>query len=131
MRVETIDNKNPRRCRIQCNGALNMPHKILFGPRRPHGRRHDLPGRDLKIGDQRLGPMPNVVKFHTLDPTRLQRLCRMRPFIGLNAGFLIRAYHMYPVCMQLLSAVIQLTYRVDVGVKLLRVRRPVVIKPRP
>lgn len=55
----------------------------------------------------------------------------MRPFIGLNTGFLIRAHHMYPVCMQLLGVVLQLAARLDVYVKLLRVRRPVMREPIP
>lgn len=131
MRVETIEHKNPRRCRIKRNGALNMSHKILFGPRRPHGRCNNLPSRHLKIGDQRLGPMPNVFKFHALYQARLQRPGRMSPFIGLNAGLLIRAHDMHTVGMQGLGIVIELAYRLDVCVKLLRVRSPLMIEPIP
>lgn len=131
MRVETINNKNPRGGRIKRNGALNMLHTILFGPRWSHGRRHDLPGRHLKSGDQGLRPMPNVFKFHALDPARLQRPCRIRPFIGLHTGLLIRAHDMHTVFMQGLGCVIEVAYRPDVGVKLLRVRRPVMMEPIP
>lgn len=55
----------------------------------------------------------------------------MSPFIGLNTGFLIRAHDMHTVGMQGLSVVIQLAYRLDVCVKLLRVCRPVMIEPIP
>ena len=131
MRVEMIDDKNPSRCRITRHRALNMSHKILFGPGRTHGGCNNLPCRDLKIGDQRLGSMTNVFKFHAFHQARLHGPCGMRPFIGLHAGLLIRAHDMYPVCMQLLGVVIQLADRLDVCVKLLRVRRPVMIEPIP
>ena len=55
----------------------------------------------------------------------------MRSFIGLNASLLIRTHDMYTVGRQVLGVVIQLADRLDLGVKLLRVRRPVMIEPIP
>ena len=131
MRVEMIDDKNPPRCRIKRNRALNVSHKILFGPGRAHGWCEDVSCRDFKISHQRLGSMPNVFKFHTLDQSRLQRPCGMRSFIGLNASLLIRTHDMYTVGIQVLGVVVQLADRLDIGVKLVRVRRPVMIEPMP
>ena len=129
MRVETLDHKHPRRSRITCNGALKMSHKIFFSPCRTYGRCHNLPGRHLNIGHQRLGPMPNVCTFHTFDQAPLQRRCRMRPFTGLHTGCLIRAHHMYSMCMQLLGVAIPLAYRVDICITWLRIRSPVMSEP--
>jgi hypothetical protein len=131
MRVEMIDHKNPPRCRLKRNGTLNRSHEILFGPRRAHGRCQYLPCRDLKIGDQRLSPMTNVFTFHTLCQPRLQRPCGRRAFVGLNAGLLIRTHDMHPVGMQVVGVVIQVAYRLDFGVKWLRVPSPVMIEPIP
>ena len=55
----------------------------------------------------------------------------MRSFIGLNAGLLIRTHHMYTMGIQVLGVVIQLADRLDIGVKLVGVRRPVMIEPIP
>ena len=67
----------------------------------------------------------------TLPPAWLHGPGRMGPLIGLNAGLLIRAHDMDPMFMQLLGVVIQLAHRPDVCVKWRRVRRPVMIEPRP
>ena len=131
MRVEMIEDKNPLRCRIKRNSALDVSHKILFGPGWAHGGCNDVSCRDLKISYQRLGSMPNVFEFHPLDQPRLQRPCGMRSFIGLNAGLLIRTHHMYTMGIQVLGVVIQLADRLDIGVKLVGVRRPVMIEPIP
>lgn len=95
MRVQAIDNENPFRGWVTPNGTLNMAHKILFSPGRPHGRRQDLPGRDLKIGDQCLRAMPNIFKFDAFHQAWLHRTCGMRAFIGLDAGLLIGAHDMH------------------------------------
>jgi hypothetical protein len=95
MRVQAVDNENPFRGGVTHDGTLNMAPKILFSPRRPHGRRQDLPGRDLKIGDQRLRAMPNIVKFAVFHQAWLQRTYGMRALIGLNAGLLIGAHDMH------------------------------------
>lgn len=131
MRVETIDDKHPCCGRIKRDGTLNMSDKILFSPGRPHGRCHDLPCRDLKIGDQRLGAMTDVVTFRAFHQAWRHGPCGMGPLIGLNAGLLIRAHDMYPVFMQLLGVVIPLADRPDVCVKWLRVCGPVMIEPIP
>ena len=131
MRVETIDDKHPCCGRITRDGTLNMPAKSSSVLVAPTDRCHDLPGRDLKIGDQRLGPMTNVFKLYAFHQAWRHGPCRMGPLIGLHAGLLIRAHDMYPMFMQLLGVVIQLADRPDVCVKLLRVRRPVMIEPIP
>jgi len=43
--------------------------------------------------------MPNVFKFYALYQTWLHRSCGMRAFIGLNAGLLIGAHDMHPLCV--------------------------------
>lgn len=129
MRVQAIDDENPFRGGVTRDGALHMAHKILFGSGRPYGRRHDLPGCDLKIGDQRLSPMTNVFKFHAFHQAWLHGTCGLRAFIGLNAGLLVGAHDMHPVFMQLGRLLIQLADSLDVGVKLFRVLGSVVIEP--
>jgi hypothetical protein len=131
MRGEMIDHNNPPRCRLKRTGTLKMSHAILFGPRRAHGRCQYLPCRDLKSGAQRLSPMTTVFKFHTLCQPRLQRPCGMSAFVGLNAGLPLRPHDMHPVGMQVLGFVRQVAYRLDVGVKWLRVPSPVMSEPLP
>ena len=99
MRVEMIGDKNPPRGRIKRNRALNVSHKILFGPGQAHGGCDNVSCRDLKIGDQRLGSMTDVFKFHAFHQAWLHGPGWMGPLIGLNAGLLIRAHDMYPVFM--------------------------------
>lgn len=131
MRVETIADKHPGGGRLKREGALNMSDKIFFSPGRPHGRCHDLACRDLNIGAQRLGSMTDVCTCYAFHQAWRHGPCRIGPLMGLNAGLLLRAHAMYPVCMQLLGVVIQLADRPDVCVKLRRVRRPVMIAPIP
>jgi hypothetical protein len=95
MGVQAIDNENPCRGGVTHHGTLNMAHKILFSPGRPHGRRQDLPGRDLKIGHQRLRAMPNIFKCNAIHQAWLHRTCGMRAFIGPNASLLIGAHEMH------------------------------------
>lgn len=131
MRVQTIDDKNPRCSRITRNGALNMSEKIFFGPGGPYGRRHDLPGRHLKIRDQRLRAMPNIFKFYTFHQAWPHGTRRVRTFIGLNAGLLVGTHNMYPLFMQVGRPLIQLADGLDICVKLLGVLDAVVIEPIP
>lgn len=108
-----------------------MSHEVLFGSGRPHRRRSDLAGGDLKIGDQCLGSMPHVFKLHALDQARLYGSCGMGPFMGLNAGLFIRAHDMYTLFMQCWDLLIQRAERLDLGIKVLRVLRSRVIEPIP
>ena len=129
MRVQAINNENPFRGWVTPNGTLNMAHKILFSPGRPHGRRQDVPGRDLKIGDQCLRAMPNLVTFDAFHQAWLQRTCGMRAFIGLNAGLLIGAHDMHTLVVSVGCLLIQLADGLDVCVKLLGVFGAFVIEP--
>jgi hypothetical protein len=93
MRVQAIDNEHPCRGWVTHHGTRNMAHTILCSPGRPYRRRPDWPGRDLKIGDQRLRAMPNIFTFDAFPQAWLYRPWGMRAFMGLNAGLLIGTHH--------------------------------------
>jgi len=129
MRVQALNNKHPLRCGVTRDGPLKMTHNILFSPARPHGRRHAWPGRDLNMGDQRLGSRPNIFKFHAFHHAWLHGTCGRRAFIGLHAGLLVGAHDMHTLVMQLRRRLRQLADGLDVCVKWLRGLGPVVIEP--
>lgn len=129
MRVQAINNKHPLRGGVTRDATLQMTHNILFSPARPHGRRQDVPGRDRTIGDQRLGSMPNLGKFHACPHAWLHGTCGMRAFIGLKAGLRVGAHDMHPVVRQLRRLLIQLADGLDVCVTWLRGLGPVGIAP--
>jgi hypothetical protein len=131
MRVEMIGDNNPPRGRIKRNRALNVSHKILFGPGQAHGGGDNVSCRDLKMGDQRLGAMTDVFKFPAFHQAWRHGPGSMGPRMGLNAGLLIRAHDLDPVFMSLLGVVRPRADRPDVCVKLGRVRRPVMLEPIP
>ena len=106
-----------------------MARKILFGPGGRYGRRYNLPCRDLNMGDQRLGPMTHVFKFHTFHQPWLHGPCGMRAFMGLNAGLLVGAHDMYPLVLQVGRLLRPLADRLDVCVTWLRVLGAMVIEP--
>ena len=67
MRVELIDDKEPRSLQIGGDGAGNMRRKVFFRSARPDGRRHDFPSRHVEVGDQALRPMAEVFILGALD----------------------------------------------------------------
>src|SRR5437764_9545621 len=73
MRVELIDNKEPRGLRINGDGAGNMRRKVLFRSAGPDGRRDNFPSRYVEVGDQALRPMAEVFILRALDQTWLHR----------------------------------------------------------
>ena len=129
MRVQAIDNANPFRGWVTPNGTLNMAHNILFSPGRPHGRRQDLPGRDLKIGAQCLRAMPNICTFDAFHQAWLPRTCGMRACIGLHAGLLIGAHDRHTVVVSVGCLLIQRAEGLDVCVKWLGVFGALVLEP--
>ena len=118
------------RGRVTRDGALHMAHNILFGSGRPHGRRPDLPGCDLNIGDQRLSPMTTVFQCHTFHQAWLPGTCGLRACIRLTAGLRVGAHDLHPVCMQWGRLLRPLADGLDVCVKWRRLLGPVVIEPR-
>ena len=129
MCVQAIDNETPCRGGVTPNGTLNMAHKILCSPGRPHGRRQDLPGRDLKIGDQCLRAVPNIFKFDAFHQAWRHRTCGMRAFIGLHAGLLIGAHDMHTLVVSVGCLVIQLADGLDGCVTWLGVFGAFVMEP--
>jgi hypothetical protein len=129
-RVQAIDHENPGRGWVTPNGTRNMAHNIRCRPGRPHGRRQDVPGRDLNSGDPCLRARPTIGKVDALHQAWLQRTCGMRAFIGLNAGLLIGAHDRPPVVVSVGCLLLQRAAGLDVCVNLLGVFGAVVMAPR-
>ena len=97
MRVELIDDKEPRGLRIGGDGAGNMRRKVFFRSAGPDGRRHDCPRRHVEVGDQTLRPMAEVFLLRALAQPRLHRQGGCGPLQRLYPGLLIRTDDMTSV----------------------------------
>src|SRR5215831_6829984 len=90
MRVELIDDKEPRGLWIGGKGAGDMRRKVFFCSAGPDGRRHDFPRRHVAVGDQALRPMAEVCILRALDQTWLHRQGGGGTLQCLDPGLLIR-----------------------------------------
>src|SRR5215831_9313724 len=90
MRVELIDNKEPRGLRIGGDGAGNMRRKVVFRSAGSDGRRYNFPRRHVEVGDQALRPMAEVFILRALDQTWLHRQGGGGTLQRLDPGLLIR-----------------------------------------
>jgi len=131
MRVEMIGDHKPPRGRIKRKRALHVSHNIRFGPGPAHGGCENVSCRALEIGAHRLGARTAVGHFHAFHPAWRHGPGGMGPRKGLQAGRRIRAHAMYPVCLSLVGVVLPRADRLDIGVTLVRVRRPVMREPIP
>ena len=113
-RVQALDHEHPFRCGVTRDGPLQMTHNIRCSPAGPHGRRQDLPGRDLKMGDQRRRARPKIFTLHAFHHACLQRTCGRRAFMSLKAGLLIGAHELHPLLVSWGCLVIQLADGPDV-----------------
>src|SRR5215831_13638613 len=73
MRVELIDDQEPRGLGIGGTGTGDMRRQVFFCSAGPDGRRHAFPRRHVEGGDQALRPMAEVFILRALDQTWLHR----------------------------------------------------------
>ena len=90
MRVELIEDEEPRRCRIGGDGLRDMARKVFFRSAWSDGRRHNFPRRHVKIGDQTLRPVTQIFLLGALDRTWSHRQGGGSPLQRLYPSLLIR-----------------------------------------
>ena len=73
MRVELIDDKEPRGLWSGGKGAGDRRRKVFFRSAGPAGRRHAFPRRPVEGGDPALRPMAEICLRRALDQTWLHR----------------------------------------------------------
>ena len=131
MGVELVDEKNPTGRRIRLDRPLNMAGKIRLGSGGADRWGEDLPRGYDEVGDQGLGPMPQIFKFRPLDEAGAHGAGGLEPFEGLDARLLIRAQQLDAVGLEQRGLLVELTHRADRGVKFLGRVRPVIVEPIP
>src|SRR5438128_3726790 len=97
MRVELIDDKEPRGLLIGGDGAGNMRCKVFLRSAGPDGRRHDFSSRHVEVGDQALRPMAEVFILRALDQPWLHRQGGCGTLQRLYSRLLIRTDDMASV----------------------------------
>ena len=97
MKVEWIEDEEPRGFRIGGNGTSHMPRKVFFSSARSDGRCHDFPSRHVEIGDQALRPMAEVFILGALDEAWLHGQGGGRTLQRLYSGLFIRTDDMTSV----------------------------------
>jgi hypothetical protein len=90
-----------------------MSDEVGFGAGGSQAGRDNLTGGHIQIGDQTEGAMPLLFEFLSLDMTRQHRQGRMKPLEGLDAGHLVSAHHMRPLCSKRGGRFIDLTDGAD------------------
>lgn len=92
--VELIADKDPLSLRVKADGLFDVFNEVHFSTGVADGRSKNLSGRYLKVGDECLRPMSNILKFPSLLKTGFSRLGRMESFESLDTGHLIGTHHM-------------------------------------
>jgi len=123
MRVELIDDKEPRGLWIGGDGAGNMRRKVFFRSAGRDGRRHDCPRRHVEVGKQALRPMAEVFILRALDQIWLHRQGGCGPLQRLYPGLLIRTNDMAPILGHGWRLLIRCTHGRHLGGKCHRVIR--------
>ena len=100
MRVELVEDKDPRAQRVFSHRLGHMRCEIGFGTGVADGRCDDPTGGDLEIGDQALGAVADVLELAAFDQTRLHGQGGEETFQRLNAGLLVTADEMHPCGVQ-------------------------------
>ena len=129
MDVQPVHHKNPASIRGGLDRLRDMGGKVLFRPRWPHRRGQKLPGSNLKIADEGLGPMPDIFIFGSFYAAWQHGLRGMRPLQRLYPGLLIGAHDMHPLGVQGWGLVIQGAHGPHIGIKLLGGFRTVMVEP--
>ena len=123
MRVELIDDKEPRSRRIGGDGVGDMRRKVFFSSAWPYGGRHDCPSRHIEIRDQTLRPVAEIFVLGALDQPGLHGQSGGGTLQRLYPGLLIRTDDMSPILGHGGRLLIHLTHGRHLGGKRDRVIR--------
>ena len=97
MRVELIDDKEPRSLRIGGDGVGNMRRKVFLGSSWPNGGRHHFPRHHVEVRDQALRPVAQVFILGALDQAWFHRQGGGGTLQRLSPSLLIRTDDMSPL----------------------------------
>lgn len=111
MGVELISDKDPLALGIGRHRLANVCDKILFSAGIADRGTNHLTGRDLEIGDQRLGSMPDLFELDGLGAAWPHRAGWVEPLQRLNPGFFINTDQMNPRLMEFFRLMIEFTDR--------------------
>ena len=97
MRVELIDDKEPRGLGIGGDGVGDMRRKVFFRSAWPDGGCHDFPSRHVEVRDQALRPVAQVFILGALDQAWFHRQGGGGTLQRLSPRLLIRTADMTPI----------------------------------
>ena len=117
MRVELINDKEPRGLQIRSNSLGDMRYKVFRGSPWSDSGRHHFPRRHVEVGDQTLRPMAEVFILRALDQTRLHRQGGGGTLQRLYPGLLIRTNDMASVLGYSWRLLIRFTHGSHLGGK--------------
>src|SRR2546428_773483 len=115
MRVELINDKEPRGFWISGNRLGDMPRKVFFRPTWSDSGRHDFPRCDVEVGDQTLRPVAKIFILGTLDHAWAHGQGRGSTLQRLYPGLLIRTDDTPPVLGDGWCVLVNLTHHSHLG----------------
>lgn len=119
MNVQTIHDQMPFcGAGVRGNQALAMPRKISFRALVAEGWTDHSTGDYIEVGNQRLGAMPNILKFAPFDFARSHREVGPGSFQGLNPRHFIDAEGLFSGFSALGGTQIGLANLLNLGLKL-------------
>ena len=109
MGIELVSEKDPFGFWVSGDCLLDVYLKVFLGSCGTDRRCDDSTGGHLKVGNQGLRTVTNVLEFAQLDPTGDHRTCWMLAFQCLNACFLVGAHKVSAFLIQVHRFSIQVT----------------------
>ena len=128
MDVEIVHYKMPAsNKRLRLDGALDMVEKVRLVPGATRGSRTNLPPGDVKVDDERLRAVPDVLILLVFYPARSQWQCGLLAFQGLHTTQFIGAHHAFAFLDQLWRLTIQLidVFNFLIELFIMNIRQPV------
>ena len=123
MRVELIHDEDPT-CRfIGLDGLLDVMGKIGFGAPLPNRGSDHLSGGNLKVANQTLGAVSDILILLAFNQTRFGPFRGMLSLFGLNASHLITTDQMDALFVKLGSLMIEVTHTEGLLIKFLLIER--------
>lgn len=129
MRIELVSDKDPFTIWVRGDCLLDVCHKVFLGSCGANRRSDDSTCGHLKVGDQGLRTVPDVLELAQLDPTRDHRARRVLAFQRLDARFFIGAHDVSAFVVQVRRFGVQITDSFDFLVELLWVLWTVIVQP--
>ncbi len=109
MDVEIVHHEMPANNKRLClDSTFDMVEKIFFVSRTTIGRRANLTTGDIKVDDERLCAVPDVLKFLVFYCARTHRQQGMLAFQGLHTAQFIGTYYPFTLLNQFWCMTIQL-----------------------